>query len=183
VSLKNMSSAARGRRLALGAVACAGAVGAASIGVAASPARAAHDRQPAAAAAAPKPEQLNQTMVLNVSNIQGNTITANGQEVTGQISGVMSFSLTLRNGSQALSHFSIYNNGHMGKGHRKGTVQGNSTGNYHVSGAQSYFTGRILSVRGTEELAGARNFGITVSGTLNRRTYKLTVNLKGKYVE
>jgi hypothetical protein len=185
VSLEKMSSATRVRRLVAGVLVCGSIAGVASIDLATSPAAGAArgSLHTARAAAAPKAVQVNQTMVMSVASIQGNTITAHGQEVTGQINGIISFSLTLQNGSRTFSRFSIDNNGHIGSNHRKGTIEGDSTGNYHVSGAQSHFTGRIVSIHGTEELAHAQNLGIAVSGTLNRRTYKLTITMKGKYVE
>jgi hypothetical protein len=183
VSPRKMSSAARARRLVVGMVMCGGAVGAASIALANSPAAgAARDLNPTAAAASDV-KQLNQTMVMDIASIQGNTITAHGQEVTGQINGVVSFKLTLLNGSRLTSSFTISNNGHIGRQHRKGVVQGNSNGSYHVSGSVSSFGGRILSIRGTEEFTHAKNLGISASGTLNRRTFKMIVTLKGKFIE
>jgi hypothetical protein len=178
-----MSSAARARRLAVGMLMCGGAVGAASIDLATSPAAGAARNSIPAAAAALGAKQLNQTMVMNIASIQGNTITANGQEVTGQLNGVVSFKLTLLNGSRVTSNFTISNNGHVGHQHRKGTVRGNSDGSYHVSGAISSFSGRILSIQGTEEFTHAKSLGVTASGTLDRRTFKMIVTLKGKYIE
>jgi hypothetical protein len=183
VNTRKMSSAARVRRLAVGMLVCGGAVGAASVDLATSPASGAAGDSIPAATAGLKAKQLNQTMVLNIASIQGNTIIADGQEVTGQINGVVSFKMTLLNGSRVTSSFTISNNGHIGHQHRKGTVQGESAGNYHVSGSVSSFTGRITSMRGTEEFGQAKNLGISASGTLNRRTYKMDVTLKGKFIE
>ncbi len=186
MSLEKMSSAARVRRLMVGVLACGGVAGAATpIALAsASAVGAAGGRPPTARAAGGSAvKSVHQTMVMSVSSITGNTIKANGQEVSGQINGSVSFDLTLKNGSLALASFTIYNNGHMGDEHRKGTVRGAGTGHYHVSGAQSGFSGQILSVSGTEEFTHAKNLGIKLAGTLNRRTYKLTVTLTGKYIE
>jgi hypothetical protein len=122
-------------------------------------------------------------MVMNIASIQGNTIIADGQEVTGQINGVVSFKLTLLNGSRVTGNFTISNNGHIGRRHRKGTMLGSSDGNFHVSGALSSFSGRITSMRGTEEFAHAKSLGISASGSFNRRTYKMTVTLKGRFIE
>jgi hypothetical protein len=183
VSSRKMSSAARARRLAVGVLMCGGAIGAASIDLATSPAAGETRDTVPAAAAGTEVKQLNQTMVMNIASIQGNTITANGQEVTGQLNGVVSFKLTLLNGSRLTSNFTISNNGHIGHQHRKGSVQGNSQGSYHVSGAVSSFKGQISSIRGTEEFTHAKSLGVSASGTLNRRTYKLTVTMKGKYIE
>jgi hypothetical protein len=183
MSPRKMSSAARARRLTVGMLICGGAIGAASIDLVASPAAGEARGSIPATAAASEVKQLNQTMVMNIASIQGNTVTATGQEVTGQLNGVVSFRLTLLNGSRLTSNFTISNNGHIGHLHRKGAVQGNSDGNYHVSGAVSSFTGRVLSIRGTEDFTHAKNLGVIASGTLNRRTYKLIVTLKGKYIE
>ncbi len=182
MSRREIASTTRLRRLAIGALVCGGA---ASTALVTFPSAGAAGRapSPARAAAATKVKQLNQTMAMDVSNIQGNTISAHGQVVSGQINGVVSFHLTLRNGSRAIASFSIFNNGHIGNEHRKGTVLGGGGGSYHVSGAQSYFTGQISNIHGTEEFGQARNLGVTVAGVLNRRTYKLTATLKGKVVE
>jgi hypothetical protein len=181
VNFKEISSAAGVRRLAASVLVCGSAVGVASIDLATVPASGASLPRPRAAAL--KAEELNQTMVMNIASIQGNTITAYGQEVTGQINGVVSFKLTLQNGSRATSSFTISNNGHVGRQHRKGTVRGASDGNFHVSGAVSSFKGGVSNIRGTEEFSHAENLGISASGTLNRRTYKLIVTLKGKFIE
>lgn len=183
MNFREISSASSVRRLAVGVLACGGALGVASIDLTTSPA-ASGASPPRARAAASQVEEVNQTIVMSVASIQGNTITARGQEVTGQINGVVSFVLTLRNGSRVTSDFTIYNNGHVGnQHHHKGAVQGTTDGNYHVSGAVSSFTGRILSIRGTEDFAHAKNLGVNMSGTLNRRTYKVIVTMKGKFIE
>lgn len=185
MSPKKMSSATRVRRLVVGVLVCGGALGAASIDIASSPAAGAARSLPPTArvAAARKVKQVNQTMVMDVSSIQGNTISAHGQEVTGQINGIISFSMTLQNGARAVASFTIFDNGHIGKEHRKGTVRGSGTGSYHVSGAHSYFSGQITSIRGTEEFSHAKSLGVIMTGALNRRTYKFTATLKGKVQE
>lgn len=180
MSYRKMPGAIRLRSMAVGVLVCGGAVAAASIGLAGSTAAA---RGSLSTARVAKVKNVNQTMTMNVANIQGNTISAHGQSVSGQINGVISFNLTLQNGSRAVMNFSISNNGHIGNDHRKGTVQGTGSGSYHVSGALSYFTGRVLGIRGTEDFNHAKNLGVSVTGTLNRRTYKLTATLKGKVVE
>ncbi len=180
MSYRKMRGATRLRSLAVGVLVCGGAVGAASIDLAGSTAAA---RGSLSVARAAEVKNVNQTMTMDVASIKGNTISAHGQAVSGQINGIVSFNLTLQNGARAVMNFSIYNNGHIGKEHRKGTVQGNGDGNYHASGALSYFTGRILGIHGSEDFNHAKNLGVTVTGTLNRRTYKLTATLKGKVVE
>ena len=183
MSFKEISSAIGVRRLAAGVLVCGCAVGVASIDLATSPA-ASGTALPVARAATSQVEQVNQKVLMSVASIQGNTITAHGQEVTGQLNGVVSFVLKLLNGSRVSTSFTVYNNGHMGnQHHHKGTVQGATNGHYNVSGAVSSFSGQIVGMRGTEDFAHAKALGISLSGTLNRRTYQVTLIMKGKFIE
>ncbi len=168
---RKTSRIGRARLGAIGLLACGGALGAAS-----SVAHGSAVGAPKAKAA--KTEAVNQTMSTSVSKIEGNTVIAKGQAVKGQIDGVVSFRLTLQNGARATSTFSIVDNGSEGGG--SGSVQGVTSGHYHVSGALSYFTGGITSMHGTGKYAHAKNLGLHLTGTLNRRTFKLSARLKGE---
>jgi hypothetical protein len=183
VNCRQISSAGGVRRWAAGVLACGCAVGVASIDLATS-STASGTALPVARAASPQVQEVNQTVLMSVASIQGNTIIAHGQEVTGQLNGVVSFVLKLLNGSHVSTSFTVYNNGHIGnQHHHKGTVEGTTDGHYHVSGAVSSFSGQIVSMRGTEDFAHAKQLGIQLSGSLNRRTYQVTLIMKGKYIE
>lgn len=160
---------------AIGLLVCSGALGAAS-----SVAHGSAVASPKARAATI--ETVNSTLTMSVTKIKGNTVISQGQDVSGfsgQIDGVASLYLTLENGAMARSTFTIVNNPKNGDGN--GSLRGGTSGNYHVSGATSYFTGNITSLSGTGTFARAKNLGLHITGTLNRRTYKISATLKGKF--
>jgi hypothetical protein len=126
----------------------------------------------ARANAARKVVPVDESMSTSVSKIEGNTIIAHGQALQGRFKGYISFYLKLVNGSQAYATFTV-----TGK---EGTIRGSSSGNYHVSGALSYFSGRIGSLQATGALAQDKSLGLVTSGTLDRRTYKMYATVKGK---
>jgi hypothetical protein len=117
-------------------------------------------------------EDINETLSLNISSIKGNTIYAHGRS-SGTIAGSGSFNLTLLNASRATAAFSGANS--------HGGVAGTGTGHYRVSGALSYFTGSVSSLRGSGGYSGAKPLAISVSGTVNRQTYTVTIAMHGKW--
>jgi hypothetical protein len=173
VNRSDISRMGRSRRLAaIGLLVCGGA-----LGIASSVAHGSAAGRPQARAATI--ESLNSTLSMAVSKIEGNTIIAQGQAIrslSGQIDGVASLYMTLLNGARAKVAVTIVN---AVKGSR-GTLRGAGSGNYHVSGAVSYFTGGVTSLSGTETFAHVKNLGIHVVGTLNRRTYRFSGTIKGK---
>lgn len=115
---------------------------------------------------------LNERMSLKITSIKGNTIYARGP-VSGSIPGNGSFNLTLKNASRASSVFS--------GGNSHGGVAGTGNGRYRVSGAVSYFSGSVNSFRGSGRYAHARSLGVSVSGTVNRQTFIVTMTLHGRW--
>ncbi len=173
-----MSRMGHPRRLgAIGLLACSGV-----LGIVVSVAHGSAASAPKARAATV--DTVNSTLSMNVSKIQGNTISAQGQTVSGlsgTVDGVASMYVILLNGAKAKSSFTIVNNPHAGDG--VGSLKGSGTGNYHVSGAISYFTGGIGTLSGTGTFAHVKNLGLHLVGTLNRRTYKFTATIKGKFIK
>lgn len=171
-----MSRMGRPRRLgAIGLLAFSGV-----LGIAASVAHGSAVDAPKARAATL--ETVNSTLSMNVSKIVGNTISAQGQTVSGlsgTVDGVASMYVVLLNGAKAKSSFTIVNGPHTGDG--AGSLRGTGIGNYHVSGALSYFTGGIGTLSGTGTFAHVKNLGLHIVGTLNRRTYKFSATIKGKF--
>ncbi len=175
----DISRMGRARRLgAIGLLVCGGA-----LGVASSLAHGSTVGGPNARVA--DIETVNSTLTMNVSKIEGNTISAQGQAVSGlggKIQGIASIYTTLLNGARARTNFTIVNNprkDHSGPG----LLRGVTSGNYHVSGASSYFTGAVTSLSGTGAFAHVKNLDLHLVGTLNRRTYKFSATIKGKFVE
>ncbi len=166
----------RSRRLgAIGLLVCSGA-----LGIASSVAHGSAVGGPRARAATI--ETVNSNLSMNVSKIEGNTIIAQGQAVSGlsgQIDGVASMYTTLLNGARSRSSFTIVNNPRNGDG--IGSLRGTGSGNYHVSGATSYFNGSVTNLSGTGTFAHVKNLGLHLVGTLNRRTYKFSASIKGKF--
>jgi hypothetical protein len=140
------------------------------------PARAGRTRtllaQHGPSARAARIETINETLSLKISSIKGNTIYGHGSS-KGAIAGTGSFNLTLQNASRATATFSGASS--------RGGFAGSGTGNYRVSGALSYFTGSVNSLRGNGGYAGAKTLGISVSGTVNRQTFTMTITLHGKW--
>ncbi len=164
-------------RGAIGLLVCSGALGVAS--------SVAHGSVLGGApkARAATVETVNTTMSMDVSKITANTISAEGQALStksGGIDGTVSMSTTLLNGAKSRSTFTVVNNPRSGGA---GTLRGTGTGNYHVSGATSYFTGGITSLSGTGTFAHVKDLGISLVGVLNRRTYRFTSTIKGKFIK
>lgn len=115
---------------------------------------------------------LDQTMHLRIEKVKGKRVTAGGRTV-GTVAGKGSFTLVLSNGSHAVATF------HGRNAH--GSISGTGVANYRVAGAISYYSGRITSLQGTGRYAHVASLGIELSGTVNRRTYEVTMHLRGKW--
>jgi hypothetical protein len=117
-------------------------------------------------------ETLNLTLSLKISAIKGNTIYAHGRS-TGTLVGSGSFNLTLLNASRATATFSGSSS--------HGGIAGSGVGHYRVSGALSYFTGSVTSLRGSGGYSGAKSLGISVHGTVNRQAFTVTIKIHGEW--
>jgi hypothetical protein len=125
-------------------------------------------------AKAAKTETLNESFHLHLTKVKGEKIEAQGKG-TGTITGNVTFNLTLVTASRATAEFSGTNS--------SGTMTGGGTGNYHVAGAISYFTGNVTNVHGKGRYSGVTNLGIKLSGSVNRKTYEMSMTMQGKWHE
>lgn len=124
--------------------------------------------QPAAA----KAERLNELMRLRITNVKGKKVSARGS-ASGTISGSVSFKLILSSASHARAEFSGSNS--------SGRIDGGGAASYRVAGAVSYFSGTVTSMRGGGRYAHAYSLGVQFSGTVNRKTYEVTLRLNGRW--
>jgi hypothetical protein len=126
----------------------------------------------AARAQASTIRSLDETMHMRIKKVKGKRISAKGNAV-GSVAGKGSFKLVLSNGSSATATFYGHNS--------QGTISGTGVAGYRVAGAISYYDGKITSLQGTGRYAHASAHGITFSGTVNRRTYEVTMHLRGHW--
>lgn len=161
---------------AAGLLVCGTAMGAVLFGVDGSRADSVAHRpaRRAPIAAAAKIETANQTLVLRITKIANTTINAEGWSSKEPLIGNIGFYMTLINASRAKVNFT--------GGSRKGSIRGVGVANYHVSGATSYFKGGVTTLAGTGKFTHYKSLGMTFSGTLNRRTFKVSVTVLGKWI-
>lgn len=123
-------------------------------------------------AEASRVRSLDETMHMRIKEVKGKRVSARGS-ATGTVVGKGSFNLVLSNGSHAEATFSGHNS--------HGTIGGTGVASYRVAGAISYYSGQITSLHGTGRYAHAASRGIRFSGTVNRRTYRVTMHLQGRW--
>jgi|HubBroStandDraft_3_1064219.scaffolds.fasta_scaffold28435_2 hypothetical protein len=174
---------ARARTSALivaGLLLCGVSFGAVSIGSAASwagvsPRRSGHDSSASTSvhkAKAATVEAVNFKLTFEITAIKGNVIEAKGFISSSKYSGAASLYLDLVNASRATASFNSSNS--------RGKLSGSGTSTYRVSGAVSYFKGSNPIVHGSGKYEGAKALGISMSGTMNRRTLEIKINLQGR---
>lgn len=125
-------------------------------------------------AKASKVKILNEALYLEITQIKGNVIYASGKS-TGGFNANVTLHLTLQNASRSVAQIYARNS--------QGTITGNGAAAYHASGALSSFSGKEATLRGTGKYSHVKSLGIKMTGTMNRRTLKITINLKGKWNE
>jgi hypothetical protein len=125
-------------------------------------------------ATASKVKILNETLYMEISQIKGNVIYAQGKS-SGAFNANVSLHLTLQNASHAVAQIYAKNG--------QGTILGNGAAGYHASGSLSSFEGKEATLKGTGKYSHVKSLGIKMTGTMNRRTLKITINLKGKWNE
>lgn len=123
-------------------------------------------------AEASKVKNLDETMNMQITKVKGKRVSAKGRAV-GSVAGKGSFKLVLSNGSRATATFYGHNS--------HGTISGTGVASYRVDGAISYYSGRITSLEGTGRYARASSRGIAFSGSVNRRTYRVKMHLRGQW--
>jgi polyisoprenoid-binding protein YceI len=109
---------------------------------------------------------------MRITKKDGSHVSAKGS-ASGSVDGKVSFKIHTVNGSKATATFYGHN--------AHGTISGTGVAKYHVSGAVSYYTGKIKTLTGTGKYAQASSQGISLSGTVNRRTYDVKMTLTGRW--
>lgn len=109
---------------------------------------------------------------MRITKKSGQRVAAKGN-ASGTIDGKVSLKLHMVTGSKATATF-------YGQSSR-GSISGSGVAKYHVSGAVSYYTGKITNLDGTGKYAHASSRGISLSGTVNRRTYDVKMSLSGRW--
>jgi hypothetical protein len=117
-------------------------------------------------------ETVNEQLTFEITQIKGNVIYATGQSL-GKFTGTAYLHMRLLNASKAIAD--IYGN------NSRGTIQGSGAAGYHASGAISYFTGGNPTLHGTGKYSALKSLGMSMTGTMNRRTLKISFDLRGKW--
>lgn len=117
-------------------------------------------------------KSLDEVLSMRIKKVKGKRVSAKGV-ATGSVPGKGSFKLVLSNGSSASATFHGHNS--------HGTISGTGVASYRVAGAISYYSGKITGLEGTGRYAHASARGIKFSGTVNRRTYKVKMHLRGHW--
>jgi hypothetical protein len=125
---------------------------------------------PSAEASAVK--SLDELMRMRIKKVKGKRVSAKGRSV-GTVVGKVSFNLVLTNGSHATARF-FGSNAH-------GTISGTGVASYRVAGPVSYYSGKVTDLSGTGRYAHAATRGIKFSGSVNRKSYKVTMHLRGSW--
>lgn len=117
-------------------------------------------------------QNFEESLRMRIKKKDGSHISAKGS-ASGTVDGKVSFKIHTVSGSKATASFYGHNS--------HGTISGTGTAKYHVSGAVSYYTGKIKTLTGTGKYAHASSQGISLSGTVNRRTYDVKMTLTGRW--
>jgi hypothetical protein len=117
-------------------------------------------------------EAVKLKLSLEITSIKGNIIFAQGRVSGPKFNGSAYLHLNLINASRAQASFNAYNS--------HGSLSGTGSAPYRVSGTVSYFTGGNPSIRGTGKYAKTKSLGMKMSGSMNRRTLQIAVNLQGR---
>ena len=109
---------------------------------------------------------------MEIKKKDGSNLSAKGS-ASGSVDGKVSFKIHTVSGSKATASFYGHN--------FHGTISGTGVAKYNVSGAVTYYTGKIKTLTGTGKYAHASSDGISLSGTVNRRTYDVKMTLTGRW--
>lgn len=135
-----------------------------------SPGRLSAANSPSAEASAVR--SLDELMRMRIKKVQGKRVSAKGRSV-GTVVGKVSFNLVIANGSHATARFSGRN--------AHGTISGSGIASYRVAGAISYYSGKVTDLSGSGRYAHAATRGIKFTGSVNRKSYKVTMHLLGRW--
>jgi hypothetical protein len=117
-------------------------------------------------------ENFEESLGMRITKKHGSRLAAEGG-ANGTVDLKASLKLHLITGSKARATFFGHNS--------HGTVSGTIAARYRVSGATSRYNGKITSLTGTGRYDHAKSFGITFTGTANRRSRKVTGTLTGRW--
>jgi hypothetical protein len=115
---------------------------------------------------------FEQSLRMRITTAEGKRIVAKGT-TTGTVEGKVSLKLRTIDGSKVKATY-FGRNSH-------GTVRGTGFAKYSVNGAITSYTGKIKTLEGTGKYSNARSLGISLSGTANRRTFKVKMTLTGRW--
>lgn len=117
-------------------------------------------------------QNFEESLRMRITKKDGSHISAKGT-AGGSVDGKVSFKIHTVNGSKATATFYGHNS--------QGTISGTGVATYHVSGAVSHYAGKINTLTGTGKYSHASSRGISLSGTVNRRSYSVEMSLAGKW--
>jgi hypothetical protein len=118
---------------------------------------------------------LNESAHLRLTSKSGFTLNEQGT-TTGSIDGTMYIHLHIANNHGGVTaEVNIYPHG--------GSLSGSGSASYEVEGAYAKFSGRLSITRGTGSYAGSRASGLSFSGTIQRRSDTVAVQLSGTLSE
>jgi hypothetical protein len=117
-------------------------------------------------------QNFDESLSMRITKKDGSHVAAKGS-ASGSVDGKVSFKIHTVNGSKATATFYGHNS--------HGTISGTGVATYQVSGAVSRYTGKIKTLTGTGKYSHASSHGISLSGTVNRRTYSVKMALSGRW--
>jgi hypothetical protein len=126
--------------------------------------------RPAKAVAA-RTVNLNESGNLRLTSHHGLTLNEQGT-ASGTIKGSIYIHLNVSSTNRVTAEVSIYPKG--------GSLTGNGSANYSVTGANATFSGTLNITRGTGSYSHARASGLRFTGTIARRTDAVTVHVSGR---
>ena len=117
-------------------------------------------------------QSFEESLQMRMTKKDGTHIFAKGS-ASGSINGKVSFKIHTISGSKATATFYGRNS--------RGTVSGSGVAKYQVDGAVTHYTGKITNLSGTGGYSHAKSLGISLSGTVNRRTFDVRMSLAGRW--
>lgn len=117
-------------------------------------------------------QNFEQSLRMRITTAEGKRMVAKGT-TTGTVDGKVTLRLRTIDGSKVKAIYFGHNS--------HGTMKGIGFAKYSVNGAISSYSGTIKTLEGTGRYSNARSLGISLSGTANRRTFKVKMTLSGKW--
>jgi hypothetical protein len=127
-----------------------------------------------ARAVAARTVNLNESGSLRLTSSHGLILNEKGT-ASGTIKGSIYIHLNVSSTNRVTAEVSIYPSG--------GSLTGNGSANYRVTGSNASFAGTLSITRGTGHYAHARASGLRFTGTIARKTDAVTVHVSGRLSE